>query len=57
MNEKTTSPTTPSLNLPISQSSVPKEDWGEPVLRVTPIAETASSKATAIGDGIDAFSS
>ena len=42
---------------PISQSPIAKETWSEPVLRVTPIAETAGSKAAAIGDGTDAFSS
>ena len=48
-----------SPNHPIStpQSPLSKAEWTPPVLRVTPIAETAGSKATAIGDGTDAFSS
>lgn len=59
MNEKTPHPIpqSPSFQSPITNLQSPKAEWSEPVLRVTPIAETASSKATAIGDGFDAFSS
>ena len=57
MNHSPTQPVPQSPNLPISQSPISKETWSEPVLRVTPIAETAGSKATAIGDGTNAFSS
>jgi hypothetical protein len=49
-------PNTPITESPQSTQS-PKEAWTEPVLRITPIAETAGSKATTIGDGTDAFSS
>lgn len=57
MNEKTTPPITQSPNLSISQSPLPKAQWTPPVLRVTPIAETAGAKTNAIGDGTNAFSS
>ncbi|MFZ1754634.1 MAG: hypothetical protein WBO46_04165 [Caldilineaceae bacterium] len=38
-------------------NEAPKEAWVEPILRKTPIAETAGTKTTAVGDGLDAFSS
>lgn len=47
-----------SPNHPITQPTVSlKEVWSEPVLRRTPIAESAGSKANNLGDGTDAFSS
>ena len=59
MNEQPNQSTTqsPISNFSISPSPLPKAEWTPPVLRVTPIAETAGSKATAIGDGTNAFSS
>jgi hypothetical protein len=45
-------------NQPLVQSiESPKEVWTEPVLRKTPIAETAGSKANITGDGDNAYSS
>lgn len=55
MNEQTKQPIVQSHTHPLPHP--PKETWSEPVLRRTPIAETAGSKTTAIGDGTDAFSS
>lgn len=57
MNKQTKHPSTESPNLQSPNLSMSKESWTEPVLRVTPIDETAGNKATAIGDGTDAFSS
>lgn len=57
MNQSTNPLITQSPTHPISQFPIPKAEWTPPVLRITPIAETAGSKANAIGDGTDAFSS
>lgn len=58
MNEQTNQPIIQSPNTLLPHfSDSPKEAWSEPVLQKTPIAETAGSKTTAIGDGVDAFSS
>ncbi|MCL4831830.1 MAG: hypothetical protein KJZ86_05300 [Caldilineaceae bacterium] len=58
MNEQTNQPIVQSPSQPITQSSeAPKETWTEPVLRKTPIAETAGSKPGATGDGLDGVSS
>lgn len=42
---------------PTQPAAQPKEAWTPPVLQKTPIAETAGTKANAIGDGSEAFSS
>ncbi|MCL4831826.1 MAG: hypothetical protein KJZ86_05280 [Caldilineaceae bacterium] len=43
---------------PITQpTEAPKEIWTEPVLRSTPIAETAGTKPNGLGDGDGPFSS
>lgn len=57
MNEQTNHPITQSPNPPITQSpDSPKEAWTEPVLRKTPIAETAGTK-TGLGNDGTGFSS
>ena len=57
MNSQSPNHPISSPQSPIPQSPLPKAEWTPPVLRVTPIAETAGSKALATGDGNDAFSS